>query len=127
MRQRGTSMSRLSVALVAVWMLALQGLLVAFATAAGHPGESLDGFGNPLCITSTDAHGLGDDAHTGLPSCCFGVCGPVNALSHDGRAPHELENPLVLSLDRVQPQRFESLRPATTHEAARPRAPPPTA
>jgi len=120
-------MSRLSVAIVAAWMLALQGLLVAFATAAGHPGENLDSFGNPLCITSTDAHGLGDDAHKGLPSCCYGICGPVTALSHDARAPHELENPLVLSLDARQPKRFENLRPAPTHAAARPRAPPLTA
>lgn len=111
-------------ALVAAWMLVLQGLLGAFASAATPPGANLDVFGNPLCITSTDAHGLGDDAYKGMPPCCLGVCVPLTALSDDTRAPHELENPLVLSLDATPAEKFETARFEPRHAATRQRAPP---
>lgn len=86
----------MGVAVVAAYMLMLQGLLGAFALGAANALPMMDVFGNPLCITSAEASAsLPDERpHTGVPECCTVACSMFSALGAGDRTSSSLANPL---------------------------------
>lgn len=128
MRLSGRSTGSSSVAFVAAWMLVLQVLLGGFALGAA-ASPLLDTFGNPLCITSSDAPaaGLGHTEHTTLPDCCTVACSPFAQAANDGRA-HSIANPLRAATPRLHAA-FDAVGPAFALDpgSGSPRSPPPMA
>ncbi len=98
---RRKSWDNMGVAVIAAYMLILQGLLGAFATGTADAAAGLDIFGNPLCITSGEHAAAGTDtSHSTAPmECCTAACGMVAGAAPDGHAPHSLDNPLVVAVD----------------------------
>lgn len=68
-----------TVAFVAALVLLLQTLLVSWAHAAPH-SMVLDGFGNPLCVTSASDGAPPADQPTKLPNCCTLGCSMASAV-----------------------------------------------
>jgi hypothetical protein len=117
---------RFGVALVAAWLLVLQGVVGAFAVASA---PQVDAFGNPLCATGVDgaaggSHGAG---HFKLPGCCTAGCSmfaPALPSPSQQAAPAS-ELLAVSDLPAARPD--TDLPPARDHNPGNPRAPPPTA
>lgn len=67
---------RTGIALVAAYLLVVQALLGSFALGIAAASPLLDAFGNPLCITTTDAAGTDTDRgiHDAVPDCCTVAC-----------------------------------------------------
>lgn len=98
---RRKTWENVGVAMIAAYMLILQGLLGAFATGVANAATDLDAFGNPLCITSgelasVDADGSHDQT---LPDCCSAACSMFSTVTNDDHAPHALDNPLRVGVD----------------------------
>lgn len=113
-------------ALVAAYMLVLQAMLGAFAMGAATASPMLDAFGNPLCITSTDAAVQSDGGrdHGTLPDCCGSACGMLAPLTVEDRTPHSLFNPIA-PVQHVEFARDAAVYPpAPDHDPGNPRAPP---
>lgn len=117
----------LRVALAAAYMLVLQSIVGALALGIGPDASQVDAFGNPLCITSTDATdgGMGGADHSKLPNCCtFGCSLFSSALA----TPPESGTSVVRRADQSDGlARGYDLLPAVSardHEPGSPRAPP---
>jgi hypothetical protein len=121
-------MGSIAVALVAAWLLVLQSVLGAFASASGPQARQLDAFGNVICTHEGAAElPAGDPHQQTLPPCCGFGC----LLSF---APHS-PPPAVLALSRdvvFEAAAFAAPVPAPPlfprdRSSANPRAPPPAA
>jgi len=98
--------SRISVALVAAYMLILQGLFGAFALGAAAALPMLDAFGNPLCITSSDptASDTDDTSHSAVPDCCTVACSMFTSVATDERPAASVFNPLAATDASLAPR-----------------------
>lgn len=110
------------VAWLAACVLVLQTIFVAWTShAAATP--ALDAFGNPLCITSPDGHGSGDDKPT-LPSCCvLGCATAIQALVEPDSTGEQIVLRVVEHLAPMAVLAIPTI-PAEEHAPGSPRAPP---
>jgi hypothetical protein len=110
-------------AFAAALVLLLQILLVSWAHAAPH-SMALDGFGNPLCVTSADEGTSPSDAPVRLPNCCTLGCGTSSAVL----PPPVLDGPPVRqdAARNVRVARVRDTLPSARpqHGPGNPRAPP---
>ena len=114
------------VALVAAYMLVLQGLLGAFATGAA-ASPLVDIYGNPLCITSGHTSDAGSDGakHSPPPDCCTTACGMFAPAAAANPAAVSLANPLsATDLELTPPYELASRSFALDRGSGSPRAPP---
>lgn len=115
-----------STAAFAALMLLVQLFVGGFAVGgAAADSPMLDAFGNPLCITNSDAQS-GDEerSHTGLPDCCAPGCSMFAPATSADRAPMALSNPLE---GRTGPAIVPDVAPVAAspdHDPGNPRAPP---
>lgn len=111
----------IAIALAASWLLVLQLALGAFTIASASTAPTLDIFGNPLCITSSDTRDASDQ---GMPGCCFGpcsICAPLQA----GPAPDVvLDHPFTQTTSVLKPAAQVDSHLASTYRPGNPRAPP---
>jgi len=123
---RRKSWDNAGVAVIAAYMLFLQGLLGAFAVGSADAAQ-LDVFGNPLCITSGEHGAAGTDTahHETMPDCCAVSCGIVAPAAHEDRSPHSLANPLAVAAQPM-PAPFAAIAHRFTVEQrpGSPRSPP---
>lgn len=119
--------SGFGIALVAAYLLFLQAAISGFISGASAAPLSLDAFGNPLCITSTDvgspAEGGGDHQS---PECCLSACAMFAPVLASGEVP---KAPTVLHADTatIVPLPAPTLAQRSRGEPGNPRAPPRTA
>ena len=111
-------------ALVAAFVLVLQSSLTVWASAVAPADPMVDGWGNPLCITSMDQDG--DDPvsdHSAMLDCCMLGCG---ALSAAPAAPSDASIPLPPQLrsDALPDARKAAVVRVPDHHPGSPRAPP---
>lgn len=117
----------MGIALVAIYMLVLQGMLGAFAMGAASASPMLDAFGNPICITSDNSVADAPDPvrHTPLPDCCVSGCSMFAPVTADEREPRSLANPLSSSVTPLRaPDRVDVHAFTLERGPGSPRSPP---
>lgn len=118
---------RTGIALVATYMLVLQSLIGAFAVGAAASSPMLDAFGNPLCITSSEAAEDNSDrsGHGTMPDCCTVSCSMFSSAIANAREAHSLHNPLEYAFVQTA-FAFDSIASSFTLERGpgSPRSPP---
>ena len=116
-----------SLAIIAALILLLQSFFASLAF-AGTPGDApLDAFGNPICITISDAtgDGTGQDGHPVLPDCCSVSCSMFAPATAGSRSSPPLSNPLPACAERPWTSLAEHFSvPALLRGPGKPRAPP---
>lgn len=120
--------SRIGIALFTSCMLVFQALVTAFAMGPAQAVPVLDAFGNPLCITGTEAPAHNRADHAVPADCCTVSCSMFASVFADDRTPHSLFNPLSASVPRESLAAEPILRAFVSERwLGSPRAPPPLA
>jgi len=110
------------IAWMAICVIVLQTTLTAWASHASAT-PTVDAFGNPLCITSTDGHEP-DDRKPSIPNCCALGCAFTSQLV---TAPDFTVTPVAFRVVQPIPALAAIALPAVIqgeHDPGSPRAPP---
>ncbi|MEO9336143.1 hypothetical protein ABFT80_01730 [Mesorhizobium sp. SB112] len=110
------------VALVAAYVLVLQSTFGALALGTAPGAMTLDVFGNPLCITSSDQQG--SDIDHVMPNCCVLGCSMFAPVSSAPPETASLRHEWTGSFAILLPLAASVIARSPEHDPGSPRAPP---